>query len=41
MRGGVFEKGERETWRAKCVMVALRGRDERGELALKLGKKNG
>ena len=36
--GGVFEKGERETWREKSVMVPLRGR---GELALKLEKKNG
>ena len=34
--GGVFEKAEREAWREKSVMVALRGR---GELALKLEKK--
>ena len=39
--GGVFEKGEREAWREKSVMVALRGRGARGELALKLEKKNG
>ena len=38
---GAFERGEREAWREKCVMVALRGRGERGELALKLEKKNG
>ena len=37
--GGVFEKGEREAWREKSVMVALRGRGERGELALKLEKR--
>jgi len=36
--GEVFEKGEREAWREKCVMVALRGRGERAELALKLEK---
>ena len=35
---GVFERGEREAWREKSVMVALR---VRGELALKLEKKNG
>ena len=35
---GVFEKGEREAWRGKNGMVALRGRGERGELALKLEK---
>ena len=39
--GGLFDKGEREAWRGKSVMVALRGRGERGELALKLEKKNG
>ena len=39
--GGVFERGERETWREKSVMVALRGKAETGELALKLKKKNG
>ena len=38
---GVFEKGEREAWREKSVMVALRERGERGELGLKLEKKNG
>ena len=37
--GGVFEKVEREAWREKSVIVALRGRSERGELALKLEKK--
>ena len=36
---GVFERGEREAWREKSVMVALRARGERGELALKLEKK--
>ena len=35
--GGVFERGEREAWREKSVMVALR---VRGELALKSEKKN-
>ena len=39
--GGVLERGEREGWREKIVMVALRGRGERGELALKLDKRNG
>ena len=39
--GGVFERGEREAWREKSGMVALRVRGERGELALKLEKKNG
>jgi len=39
VRGGVFEKGEREAWREKSVLGALRGRSERGELALKLEKK--
>ena len=39
--GGVFERGEREAWREKSVMVALRVRGERSELALKLEKKNG
>ena len=38
--GGVFERGEREAWREKSGMVALRVR-VRGELALKLEKKNG
>ena len=38
---GVFERGEREAWREKSGMVALRGRGERGELALKLEKRNG
>ena len=37
--GRVFEKGEREAWREKSGMVALRVRGERGELALKMGKK--
>ena len=37
--GGVFEKGEREAWREKSVIVALRGRCEWGELALKLEKR--
>ena len=37
--GGVFEIGEKEAWREKSVIVALRGRSERGELALKLEKK--
>ena len=37
----VFEKVEREAWKEKSVMVTLRGRGERGELALKLEKKNG
>ena len=37
--GGVFEKGEREAWREKSVMVALRVSGERGELVLKLEKK--
>ena len=43
VRGGVFERGEREAWREKSGMVALRVRvrGERGELALKLEKKNG
>ena len=38
---GVFQKGEREAWREKSVMVALRVkvRGERGELALKLEKR--
>ena len=36
---GVFERGEREAWREKSVMVALRVRGERGELALKLEKR--
>ena len=39
--GGVFERGEREAWRERSVMVALRVRGERGELALKMEKKNG
>ena len=39
--GGVFERGEWEAWREKSVMVALRGRGEMGELALKMEKKNG
>ena len=34
--GGVFERGEREAWREKSGMVALR---VRGELALKLEKR--
>ena len=38
---GEFLRGERETWREKSVMVALRVRSERGELALKLEKRNG
>ena len=33
VEGEVFEKSEREAWRDKSVMVALRGRGERGELA--------
>ena len=37
--GGVFERGEREAWREKSGMVALRVRGERGELALKMEKK--
>ena len=37
--GGV--QGEREAWREKSGKVALRGRGERGELALKLENKNG
>ena len=37
--GGVFERGEREAWREKSGMVALRGRGKRGELALKLEKR--
>ena len=37
----VFEKGEKEAWREKRLMVALRGMGDRGELALKLEKKNG
>ena len=32
------DKVEGEAWREKSVMVALRGRGERGELALKLEK---
>ena len=39
--GRIFEKGEREAWREMCVMVVLRGKGERGELALKLEDKNG
>ena len=39
--GGVFERGEREAWRKKSGMVALRVRGERSELALKLEEKNG
>ena len=39
VEGVVFEKGEREAWREKSVIVALRGRGERGELALKLEKR--
>ena len=40
--GGIFERGEREAWREKSGMVALRVRvrGEGGELALKLEKKN-
>ena len=41
VEGGVFERGEREVWREKSGIVALRVRGERGELALKLEKKNG
>ena len=37
--GGVFEKCEREVWREKSVMVAVRGRGEWSELALKLEKR--
>ena len=39
--GGVFERGERDAWREKSVIVALRVTGERGELALKMEKKNG
>ena len=38
--GGVFEKGEMAVLRGKSVIVALRGRSERVELALKLEKKD-
>ncbi len=41
VEGGVFERGEREAWREKSGMVALRVRGEGGELALKFEKKNG
>ena len=33
------KKGEREAWREKSVIVALRGMGERVELVLKLEKK--
>ena len=41
--GGVFERGEREAWREKSGMVALRVRvrGKGGELALMLEKRNG
>ena len=35
---GVFERGEREAWREKSVMVALRGRGE-GWIGTEVGKK--
>ena len=37
--GELREKDERETWRGKSVMVAFRGRGERGGLALMLEKR--
>ena len=40
VEGGVFDRGEREVWREKSGMVALRVR-VRGKLALKLEKSNG